>query len=56
LLATTTSGGNSEGVITHGFTVDGGTLHATEADGTADDTAVVGMAIAIPIAIVALGE
>jgi hypothetical protein len=57
LLATTsTSGGNSEGVSTHGFTVDGGTLHATEADGSTDDTAVVGMAIAIPIAIVAISE
>ena len=57
LASASTSGGssNSEGVITHGFTVDAGTLHATEADGSTDDTAVVGMAIAIPIGIVALG-
>ena len=59
LASASTSGGNSnsEGVITHGFTVDAGTdtLHATEADGSTDDTAVVGMAIAIPIGLVALG-
>jgi len=60
LLASTStagsSGSSSEGVINHAFSVDGGTLHATEADGTSDDTGKVAMAIAIPIGIVAIGE
>jgi hypothetical protein len=56
LLASTSSGGNSEGVINHAFSVNGGTLHATEADGTSDTTDTVAAAIAIPIGVVGAGE